>query len=123
MATNSKKKTVPLCFRQGDVLLMKVDDSSAVGVEVPRDDGRLILASGEVTGHHHAIASRDAHLFEMPTAKDDARALKMGERILKTFKPVALEHEEHAPVRLPAGTFVVKIQKTYQRGSIRSVAD
>ena len=43
------------CYRQGDVLVIRVDDVPSSAVSVPRDAGRLVLAYGEVTGHAHAV--------------------------------------------------------------------
>jgi hypothetical protein len=79
------------------------------------------LAQGESTGHVHAICSEDAVLYE--TAAHGAAALRLGERLLKTRQTVMLEHEEHATIHVPAGTWMVRIQRTYERGSMRSVAD
>lgn len=47
--------TGDLC--QGDVNIFRVPDSAGIDTtnEVMPRDGRLILAEGEVTGHHHAI--------------------------------------------------------------------
>lgn len=46
----------PIQYRQGDVLLVRIDNDDTEGyVEVPRDAGRVVLAYGEATGHAHAI--------------------------------------------------------------------
>lgn len=46
---------------QGDVCLFRIPDSIKVDTsdEIAAKDGRLILAEGEVTGHHHAIWGRN----------------------------------------------------------------
>lgn len=87
--------------------------------EVSREGGRLILAHGEVTGHAHAIASRDATLFEC----NDADALALGTRLLSVRKPVALAHEEHSTVHIPKGQWGVRIQRQYEAGAFRRVED
>jgi hypothetical protein len=42
---------------QGDVCLFRVPDGISIDAsnEIKPRDGRLVLAEGEVTGHHHAI--------------------------------------------------------------------
>lgn len=46
---------------QGDVCLFKIPDHIKLDTsdEITAKDGRLILAEGEVTGHHHAIWDRN----------------------------------------------------------------
>ena len=89
--------------------------------EVPREDGRIVLAHGEVTGHAHAIKSRSATLYaENPSA--DA-ALAMGTRILSARAPVALTHEEHSRIDVPRGEWGVRIQRQYDEGVSRPVQD
>lgn len=47
---------------QGDVLLFRIPDSITLDLsaEIKPNDNRLVLAEGEVTGHHHAIFLRNA---------------------------------------------------------------
>lgn len=87
--------------------------------EAPRENGRIILAHGEVTGHAHAIVSKNATLY---TVGDDA-ALLMGTRILSARAPVALTHEEHSQIDVPRGTWGVRIQRQYDEGVSRPVQD
>lgn len=111
---------IPTTLRQGDVFLIRCD--VATGARIARDArGYVVLALGEATGHAHTIRSRDATLYE--TTSQSAAALRLGERILKTRRPVALEHEEHATIRIPSGTWIVRIQRSYERGAVRNVAD
>jgi hypothetical protein len=62
---------------QGDVLIFRIPDSLALSTadEVKPRDHRLILAEGEVTGHHHAIWMPQPVMF-----RDDglARDLALG---------------------------------------------
>lgn len=46
---------------QGDVCLFRIPDSIKLDTsdEITAKNGRLILAEGEVTGHHHAIWGRN----------------------------------------------------------------
>jgi hypothetical protein len=45
--------------RQGDILLVPVKDLPDGLKEVPRQNGRIVLAEGEVTGHFHAIEAEE----------------------------------------------------------------
>jgi hypothetical protein len=99
----------PLTFRQGDVLLLKVDHVPAQAEPEPRG-GRIVLAEGEVTGHAHAIEERDARAFTHE-----------GQRYLLTRSRAQLIHEEHAPIEVPPGAYRVIIQREFEPDPIRSV--
>lgn len=88
--------------RQGDVLLVPVDDVPETARPVARAAGRVILAEGEATGHAHAIRSSGATLLETGE-----------ERYLRVGGPVTLDHEEHAPITVVPGTYRVVIQREY----------
>jgi hypothetical protein len=99
----------PLTFRQGDVLLLKVDDVPTQAEPEPRG-GRIVLAEGEVTGHAHAIEEHDARVFTHD-----------GQRYLLTRSRAQLIHEEHAPIEVPPGAYRVIIQREYEPDPIRSI--
>lgn len=104
-------------FRQGDVFLEEAKDVVEGNlVKVAPDNGRVILAYGEVTGHAHAIDFHDAVLFEVPGTKPPRR-------MLKVVKETSLLHEEHGPIQLSPGWFEVKLQREYTPEAIRNVAD
>jgi len=102
-----------MIYRQGDVLIERVKDRKPKGVSVPRDNGRIVLAYGEVTGHAHAICETEAELIELET----------GERFLMSSAGMRLLHEEHSVIELPAGTYRVTRQREYAPEAIRNVAD
>ena len=59
-------------YRQGDVLILRVN-SVPDGLKVePRDNGRVILAYGEVTGHAHAIADHRVSAAQAAQAAENA---------------------------------------------------
>jgi hypothetical protein len=112
----TKKKANPLMLRQGDVLIVAVDEIPEGATEVPRDKRGVILAEGKVTGHAHRIPSRSATLYK---TEMDARFMRvMGPA------PVALNHEEHTTVKIPPGNYRVSIHTEYVPGELpRQVAD
>lgn len=117
MTKTTKESPMPkTIYRQGDVLIERVDTIPAGVTTLPRDKRGVILADGEVTGHAHRIAHRSASLHRTEL---DARYLRvMGPA------PVALTHEEHTAVKLPPGNYRVTIHAEYQPGELpRQVAD
>lgn len=99
-------------FRQGDVIVIPVQEIPEAATPVERDNGRVILAYGEVTGHAHAITNRMAKYFE-----------EEGQNFLELAEPATLDHEEHDTIHLPAGKYQVIRQREYSPDAIRNVAD
>lgn len=93
-------------YRQGDVLIVATKSIPAAAKPVDRDNGSIVLAYGEVTGHAHAIADEGAVLLAASDTED--RFL----RIMAT-SGVELKHEEHATITLPAGDYIVRRQREY----------
>lgn len=111
----SKKKS--WCVRQGDVLLTRIERKPA-GDWRPLEakGGKVILAYGEVTGHHHRFES--AGVCEL-------RAEGVFERILHVSADgaVPLVHEEHGAIPVPPGLYRIEIQREYHPEDLRNVAD
>jgi hypothetical protein len=107
-----------MIFRQGDVLLRRVESVPDNVTPVPRENGRIVLAHGEVTGHAHAILDEAAELVR--TAETNQRFLK-----IMNASGVQLQHEEHATITLPPGTYEVIRQREYTSRDMpaRYVAD
>lgn len=108
--------TSPRLVRQGDILIIPIDTRPDGLTSQPRDvAGRLVLAEGEVTGHAHAIADPGADLFGSDLEDRFLTVLAEG--------GVTLRHEEHAPIVLPPGNYVVRRQREWTAGDVRRVAD
>lgn len=108
--------TEPQLYRQGDVLLVPVKNVPANTRPVARENGRVILARGEVTGHAHAIVDESAELV----SAEGAAELYL---LVHGTAAVALEHEEHATILVPPGQYERRIQREYSPEEIRNVAD
>ena len=102
--------------RQGDVLIIGIDQLPAGLKKVDRENGRVILAHGEVTGHAHAIKDKRAALFSDPKLA----AIFMN---VSGDASVALEHDEHDTIHVPPGNYQVIRQREYSPEAIRNVAD
>lgn len=102
-------------LRQGDVFIKCCKQPRQTLAPVNRDArGRLILAAGEATGHHHAIEAREAALFN----DDKGKCF-----LYIDGNPVMLGHEEHAPITIDPGWYEVIRQREYTPEAIRNVTD
>lgn len=99
-------------YRQGDVLLIPAQIPA--GAKVTHEDGRVILAYGEATGHHHSfVPGSGVALLELD-----------GERFLRASKGADLEHQEHTTIPVAPGDYRVVIQREYDDAEEwRRVAD
>ncbi len=128
----------PILMRQGDVLLVRVNSTLPEGVPVARDNGRVVLAYGEVTGHAHAITDPDVMLMTLPDkdamkAAVDALLASVGltteirsEEIIGVLHVptnASLVHEEHNTISLKAEHYVALRQREYSPERIQQVLD
>lgn len=104
-------------FAQGDILLEKVADEN-ITTETWRmvandPDGATVLQRGEEHGHRHAIHG-GAKLVQQPTPIGDRipDGLYVGHVVVEAAS-VRLVHEEHAPIELSQGTYLVRRQRQY----------
>ena len=94
-------------YRQGDVLLVKVES-------YPEEAEKLdhtTVAYGEATGHHHTF-ERGAELMEL----DDMVWVVAEE-------PAPLTHQEHDTIIVDPGIYEVKHQREYTPQEVRRVID
>lgn len=103
-------------YRQGDVLIVPVKSMPKALEPVDRENGRVILAHGEATGHAHAIRDKRATLFRDP--KLEAIFMQVSGN-----DAVALEHDEHSTIHIPPGNYEVLRQREYSPQEIKNVAD
>ena len=125
-------------YQQGDVVMFKVDEEYFTNNTKNGDEykshykgGKVqhaIVAFGEVTGHKHQVNMKDM-------AKEAGVTLSMGynrkagvdvpEGFVVHNEVVTITHEEHDPVKLPPGYYIVNIVKEFDHiaGRSRNVAD
>lgn len=98
-------------YRQGDVLVERITTIPTEAVK-QEPKGRIILALGEATGHHHSLDM------------DAADWWKLGEeQFLNVAKAATVTHQEHGPIELSPGRYRVIRQREYSPEAIRNVAD
>ena len=100
-------------FRQGDILLIKVNAIPKSSHLMPAKNGRVILAEGEATGHSHSIDASKAALY---IDKND-------QAFLLAEDGCTLVHQEHAPIDIESGSYRVIRQREYTPEAIRNVMD
>jgi hypothetical protein len=109
-------------YRQGDVLLLPCPGIPADATEETPENGRVVLAHGERTGHSHAMSGERVRQFrqERFDRVDGRRAYVR----VAGSSPVALQHEEHGTLMIPPGDYRVIQQREYRPRSIpRAVID
>ena len=107
-------------FRQGDVFIEEVAKPKGYenAKKVATDNGRIVLAYGEVTGHAHAIRETPGlALLELDSTS-----------YLDVKEPAQLRHEEHGTINIPViadpdKTYRVRQQREYTPEAIRNVRD
>ena len=88
-------------FAQGDLLFVRVSDKAS---KIKSQPGKkAIFARGEKTGHVHEIQLDDVQVW--PTAD--------GPMKIVVAEPTPVVHNEHAPLMLPEGEYVMYQQRQY----------
>ncbi len=105
-------------YRQGDVLIVATDSIPTNATPVARENGRIVLAHGEVTGHCHAIDADELAATFLTADMDE-----MADRFLRVEREVQVVHDEHDAIILPPGEYVVRRQREYTPERIVNVAD
>ena len=79
--------------QQGDVLLRKAKLPKGKYKVVPLDNGRIVVAYGEVTGHTHSLKSGELREYED------------GSRFLVLDGPETITHDEHGAFTIDGGSW------------------
>ena len=138
MKKKEEKKVVKYQkYQQGDVVMLKVDDDYFKKNTRSGDDttsyntqshNNPILAFGEVTGHKHQIHMKDM-LDKAEVTLHMGYRREAGVDVPNAFEvceeTVILTHEEHKPIELPPGKYIVKIVQEFNHITRRAqnVAD
>lgn len=102
-------------YRQGDVLIIPVQDIPDGAKPIARESGRLILAHGEATGHAHVVEGEATFLA--------ADIEDLERRFLRVEEEAEVVHDEHDAIVLPPGDYEVVRQREYAPEAPRMVAD
>jgi hypothetical protein len=105
-------KKHPTIYRQGDVLIERIASIPKTATKQKAENGRIILAHGEATGHHHSLDIDSADWWKSGT-----------DQFLNVTNPAKVVHQEHGAIELPRGKYRVLRQREYSPEAIRNVAD
>ena len=141
MSEKEKKVIKYTKYQQGDVVMYKLNyedfkeynnenkgDSYPINNYHGQSDTKAVLAFGEATGHKHQVNMADMvkeagitlHMGTYQTAGEDVPA---GFEVHN--ETVTICHEEHNPIDIPPGKYVVRIVREFDHiaGRSRYVAD
>ena len=104
-------------YRQGDVLITRIAALPKSATKLAREHNRVILAHGEVTGHHHSFCEETVDLYAPAVPEAGVTYLEVRAAM------AMLTHQEHATIRVAPGTYKVTRQREYSPEAIRNVAD
>jgi hypothetical protein len=119
-AVNMNNKTKGLAtrvgqhVRQGDVLIIRRLRAPEQLVELPRENGGVVLAHGEHTGHSHQFRGPQVAIFHDDRGHAFVRVQE---------RPDMLVHEEHTAHAVSVGDFELAVQVEYEPTAMRVVAD
>lgn len=101
-------------YRQGDIMLIEVNNIPKIAVEEKINKQTIVLAEGEATGHAHKIDNKNAALFIDK---------KKQQLYIILTQPNELIHDEHGKIDMPIGKFKVIRKREYTPEAIRTVLD
>ena len=101
-------------YQQGDVLIKGIAALPKGCKQVARENGVIIVAKGENTGHAHVIVADKAVLYELK-----------GELYMEVAEPVVITHEEHKAIPIPEGIYQIGRvkERDYLQDMERAVRD
>lgn len=103
---------------QGDVYIRRIEKLPENVIEVPAENGKIIVTSSE-TGHNHIMEASKVTMYQLPDSIMDC--------LLVVHDPVALEHlrsyDTHEPILFEKGVYHVKRQREYTPEGFRRVQD
>lgn len=94
-------------WRQGDLVFERVDGTFEFGARSLSKPG--VLAVGGETGHLHTVQAQRLEAPSMLSGKEGYYTIKENESaLIQLDKPTPVEHQEHATLLLPEGTYRVR---------------
>ena len=97
-----------LHYRQGDLLFIRQDNRPEIALVARQSD---VIVAGEATGHAHRLQA--GTILEAPN----------GTLYLDVTHSTQVVHEEHGPITLDRGLWLVVRQREYSPDAIRTVED
>lgn len=95
---NQNNTSANVHYRQGDVAIERISSLPAKLTKVARENGRVILAHGEVTGHAHAFEEAVA---EKLVAENGAEFFVVGGTHIRATLPIIRRWKKQVMVKHP----------------------
>jgi hypothetical protein len=124
--TKESNEEVPWQVRQGDVFIERAQagDRCPAGQDVAREQGAIVLAYGESSGHRHQLRAKGSKLFERGSARMLEITAKGGAIIdVATDRGEKMPRPRHDEIPIGNGTFEVIKQREWTADEERQVAD
>lgn len=107
-------KSMPKMYRQGDVLLVKVEELPKKARKSKTD----IVLRGEATGHAHRLVDGTIYRFRGEITRGEAaggsHVVTWLEQMFVTAKKgTSLVHDEHDPIQIEPGVYEVIRQREF----------
>jgi hypothetical protein len=120
--TMAKRDMRPV--RQGDVILVPVQDVVGDLEPAPVDPRGAVLAEGETSGHHHAVVGKSVRLMRFKDGRA-ARLLEIGGEgaEVRVIGGGSGGVDRHTPIGLGPGQFIVRVQRAWDSTRARQVQD
>ncbi len=102
-------------LRQGDILLIRTETPEKHNQkDADLENGRIIIARGEKTGHTHSVDVESASIVRgLFKGLIDQKESEAGPILLLVEEDTQLVHDEHAPLALEKGAYEVRRQREY----------
>jgi hypothetical protein len=108
---------------QGDILLERVAAPlTAVHAGECAEPKCIVLAQGELSGHCHTVHGRVRLTHDAARARDIPNGLYLG-HLDVIAEPAQLEHQQHAAITLPPGTYRVRRQRRLEPTDAEIIRD
>lgn len=121
MKSKTKVRSGAAQYRQGDVLLERIEKMPAGLTAAKRDAGRVVLAYGEVTGHAHALTEpgtrkltdeKGAEFFEVK-----GQHLRFNLPLIRRWKgQVMVNHPEFGVIEFAEADVEVRLDRVIADG-------
>lgn len=111
----STKRSKRIVVRQGDVVLFPVAEPPGIDKARVVAEDRLVLAEGEVSGHHHVIEHPGARMVETEAHEIFVQIMDEG--------VASVVHDEHPALVVEPGWWKLIRQQEQVAGEWRQVRD
>jgi hypothetical protein len=101
--------------RQGDVLVIKIDDAPPGAEPAPADPRGLVLAEGESSGHFHAVFGKGHKLYNFrATSERMLTVARAGTEMRVVGGESGAGVARHEPIVFPSrGKYLVRVQRSW----------